>query len=104
MTADPNGTAPASTGAAASAGELRPRIRRGVRLSHDAVRNTPVILHPEGVLIPNATASAVLALCDGERSLTEITQLLNVRYAAVQPEQIRDLLDRLAGKQVVEWT
>ncbi|TDC26379.1 pyrroloquinoline quinone biosynthesis peptide chaperone PqqD [Kribbella albertanoniae] len=84
--------------------EVTPRIRRGVRLSHDAVRNTPVILHPEGVLIPNATASAVLALCDGERSLTEITDLLNARYADVRPEQIRDLLDRLADKQVVEWT
>ena len=84
--------------------ERRPRVRRGVRLSHDAVRNTPVILHPEGVLIPNATATAVLELCDGERSLTEITRLLNDRYSAVKPEQIRALLDRLAEKQVVEWT
>jgi len=82
----------------------RPRIRRGVRLSHDAVRNTPVVLHPEGVLILNPTATAVLELCDGERSLPEITALLTDRYDAVQPEQIRSLLDRLADKQVVEWT
>ncbi|MFC9688637.1 pyrroloquinoline quinone biosynthesis peptide chaperone PqqD [Kribbella sp. NPDC056951] len=87
-----------------AAPDPRPRIRRGVRLSHDAVRNTPVILHPEGVLIPNATATAVLELCDGERSLSEITRLLNEKYAAVRPEQIRSLLDRLADKQVVEWT
>ncbi|TDD59491.1 pyrroloquinoline quinone biosynthesis peptide chaperone PqqD [Kribbella antibiotica] len=82
----------------------RPRIRRGVRLSYDKVRNTPVVLHPEGVLIPNPTATAVLELCDGEHSLTEIARLLADRYDAVQPEQIRSLLDRLADKQVVEWT
>ncbi|MFI5732936.1 pyrroloquinoline quinone biosynthesis peptide chaperone PqqD [Kribbella sp. NPDC051587] len=95
MTAEPEG---------ALSDDLRPRIRRGVRLSHDKVRNTPVVLHPEGVLIPNPTATAVLELCDGERSLTEITSLLADRYDAVRPEQIRSLLDRLADKQVVEWT
>lgn len=68
------------------------------------MRNTPVVLHPEGVLILNATATAVLELCDGERSLTEITSLLADRYDEVRPEQIRSLLDRLADKQVVEWT
>jgi len=106
MTGEPDAIASETQRAlsAASASDRRPRIRRGVRLSHDPVRNTPVVLHPEGVLMPNATATAILELCDGERSLAEITRLLVGRYDAVRPEQIRTLLDRLADKQVIEWT
>ncbi|GAA0587117.1 pyrroloquinoline quinone biosynthesis peptide chaperone PqqD [Kribbella sandramycini] len=82
----------------------RPVLRRGVRLSYDSVRSAWVVLHPEGVLMPNATATAVLELCDGERSLSEIAKLLGDTYADVRPEQIRALLDRLADKQVIQWS
>ena len=35
-----------------------PRLRNGVRLSFDHVRDTHVLLFPEGVLVPNQTAAA----------------------------------------------
>lgn len=41
------------------------RLVRGVRLQWDAMRQKHLLLLPEGALILNATAAAVLELCDG---------------------------------------
>ncbi|GAB3133146.1 pyrroloquinoline quinone biosynthesis peptide chaperone PqqD [Amycolatopsis sp. NPDC004378] len=81
-----------------------PRLRRGVRLSFDHVRETHVLLFPEGVLVPNATAAAVLELCDGARTVTEITAVLGKRYSGVREQDVLDVLDRLGGRRVVAWT
>ena len=35
-----------------------------------------MLLFPEGVLVPNATAAAVLSLCDGESTVDEIATAL----------------------------
>lgn len=80
-----------------------PRLRRGVRLSYDDVRQTHVLLFPEGVLVPNPTAAAVLQLCDGEATVADIARRLGERYAGVQEKDVRDVLDRLAERRVVEW-
>ncbi|SFO95286.1 pyrroloquinoline quinone biosynthesis protein D [Amycolatopsis arida] len=82
----------------------RPRLRRGVRLTYDETRSTHVILYPEGVLVPNATAAAVLRLCDGESTVDEIGAELSRRYSGVRPADVRDVLARLADRRVVEWT
>ena len=81
-----------------------PRLRRGVRLSFDHVRETHVLLFPEGVLVPNATAAAVLELCDGARSVTEITTVLEKRYSGVREQDVLDVLNRLGERRVVAWT
>jgi pyrroloquinoline quinone biosynthesis protein D len=81
-----------------------PRLRRGVRLSFDHVRDTHVLLFPEGVLVPNATAAAVLELCDGARSVTEITTALSRRYSGVREDDVVDVLSRLGERRVVAWT
>lgn len=81
-----------------------PRLRRGVRLSFDHVRETHVLLFPEGVLVPNATAAAVLELCDGARSVTEITTALSRRYSGVREDDVVDVLSRLGERRVVAWT
>jgi pyrroloquinoline quinone biosynthesis protein D len=82
----------------------RPRLRRGVRLTFDATRDTHVLLFPEGVLVPNATAAAVLQLCDGETTVAQIAERLGERFAGVREQDVTDVLDRLAGRRVVEWT
>lgn len=82
----------------------RPRLRRGVRLSFDKTRDTHVLLFPEGVLVPNATAAEVLKLCDGESTVEQITATLGERYAGVREQDVVEVLDRLAGRRVVEWT
>jgi pyrroloquinoline quinone biosynthesis protein D len=81
-----------------------PQLRRGVRLSFDHVRETHVLLFPEGVLVPNATAAAVLELCDGTRSVTEITTALSRRYSGVREDDVVDVLNRLGERRVVAWT
>jgi pyrroloquinoline quinone biosynthesis protein D len=81
-----------------------PQLRRGVRLSFDHVRETHVLLFPEGVLVPNATAAAVLELCDGTRPVTEITSVLERRYTGVREQDVLDVLSRLGERRVVAWT
>ncbi|PXY26393.1 pyrroloquinoline quinone biosynthesis peptide chaperone PqqD [Prauserella flavalba] len=82
---------------------MTPRLRRGVRLTYDRTRRTHVLLFPEGVLVPNATAAAVLELCDGERTVPDIAASLGERYAGVRESDVGDVLARLVDRQVVEW-
>lgn len=82
----------------------RPRLRRGVRLIYDRTRETHVLLFPEGVLVPNGTAAAVLGLCDGQSTVEDITVSLGERYSGVRPEDITKVLTRFAERRVVEWS
>lgn len=81
-----------------------PRLRRGVRLSYDQTRETHVLLFPEGVLVPNPTAAAILSLCDGIGDVTTIASALRERYSGVREEEILDVLSRLGDRRIVEWT
>ncbi|SEF26638.1 pyrroloquinoline quinone biosynthesis protein D [Amycolatopsis pretoriensis] len=81
-----------------------PQLRRGVRLSFDHVRETHVLLFPEGVLVPNTTAAAVLELCDGVRTVTDITSALGTRFTGVRERDVLDVLARLGERRVVAWT
>ncbi|MBB3664605.1 MULTISPECIES: pyrroloquinoline quinone biosynthesis peptide chaperone PqqD [Prauserella salsuginis group] len=82
---------------------MTPRLCRGVRLTYDHTRQTHVLLFPEGVLMPNATAAAVLELCDGERTVPDIAAALGERYAEVREDDVGDVLARLVDRRVVEW-
>jgi len=82
----------------------KPRLRKGVRLTFDKTRDTHVLLFPEGVLVPNATAAAVLKLCDGESTVAQIATALNERFAGVRAQDVTDVLTRLEDRRVVEWT
>ncbi len=84
--------------------DSRPRLRRGVRLIYDRTRETHVLLFPEGVLVPNTTAAAVLGLCDGESTVDEITTALSKRYSGVRADDITTVLTRFADRRVVEWS
>jgi pyrroloquinoline quinone biosynthesis protein D len=75
----------------------RPRLASGVRLRWDEVRGRHVLLFPEGMLALNATAAAVLELCDGERSLFDIVGELSSRYSGADVrDDVEDLVSRLA--------
>lgn len=82
---------------------MRPRLRRGVRLTYDHTRQTHVLLFPEGVLVPNPTAAAVLELCDGDTDVPGIGAALGTRYTGVREQDVHDVLARFADRQVVEW-
>ncbi|WP_405959294.1 pyrroloquinoline quinone biosynthesis peptide chaperone PqqD [Streptomyces sp. NBC_00868] len=81
----------------------RPVLGRGVRLIYDNTRQTHVVLHPEGVLVPNGTAVSVLELCDGATTVPQITAALGARYAGVRETEVGTVLERLAEKGVVRW-
>lgn len=81
-----------------------PRLRRGVRLTYDKTRETHVLLFPEGVLVPNKTAAAVLKLCDGVATVAQITASLAERYDGVRAEDVQNILTRLEDRRVVAWT
>jgi pyrroloquinoline quinone biosynthesis protein D len=83
---------------------MKPRLRKGVRLTYDKTRDTHVLLFPEGVLVPNETAAAVLSLCDGQSTVEEITTALGSRFRGVRAEDVTGVLTRLAERRVVEWT
>jgi len=82
----------------------KPRLRKGVRLTFDRTRDTHVLLFPEGVLVPNATAAAVLKLCDGESTVDQIAIVLNERFTGVRAQDVTDVLTRLEGRRIVTWT
>nr|WP_239070394.1 pyrroloquinoline quinone biosynthesis peptide chaperone PqqD [Amycolatopsis sp. SID8362] len=73
-------------------------------MSFDHVRETHVLLFPEGVLVPNATAAAVLELCDGARRVSDITAVLERRFTGVREQDVLDVLTRLGERRVVAWT
>ena len=85
--------------------EARPRLATGVRLREDRVRGGHNLLAPEHVLRINASTAAILALCDGQRSLPEIVDHLARDYAADRTRIERDvtaLLGDLASRGLID--
>jgi pyrroloquinoline quinone biosynthesis protein D len=75
-----------------------PPLRRGVRLTYDKFRQAHVLLFPEGVLVLNATATAVLELCDGIATVEVITTALRGRYSCVRDQEVADVLTRFGQR------
>jgi coenzyme PQQ biosynthesis protein PqqD len=83
----------------------RPRLPRGVKLRHDDVRGRWTLLAPERIFEVDATAAAVLQLCDGERDLAAIVAELAERYnapEAVIQKDVVAMLGDLKAKRVLE--
>jgi pyrroloquinoline quinone biosynthesis protein D len=80
----------------------RPRLATHARLQWDPVREKQVVLTPEGVLVLNPTASAILALCDGQRSVSEIAAELSAQYKRAVDSDVLTFLNRLASKGLLE--
>ena len=91
-------TAPVQT----ADGAGRPRLARHVRLRFDPARGRHVLLTPEAVTVLNGTGAAVLELCDGQRTVTEILAELRGRYAHVDDDEVRRFVDRLAARRCLE--
>jgi len=79
----------------------RPVLPRHARLKFDEVRQVWVILAPERVLAPDEIAVEVLQLCDGQRSVSDIVDLLAAKYNAPRADigtdvvaMLQDLADK----------
>ena len=85
-----------------ASGADRPRLAPHVRLTFDPARERHVLLTPEAVTVLNGTGAAILALCDGTRTVAEIVAELHGRYDRVDDDEVRLFLDRLAARRCVE--
>ena len=83
----------------------RPALPAYIKLRHDEGRGRWLILAPERIFEPDDTAVEVLKLCDGQRSVADIANVLAKEYNAPQEEIVGDIvamLQDLADKGVVK--
>jgi pyrroloquinoline quinone biosynthesis protein D len=80
----------------------RPALARHVRMSWDRTRGRHVLLLPETVVVLNPTGADILELCDGERTVAEIVEVLHARYDRVVDDEVDDFLRRLVARRCVE--
>jgi pyrroloquinoline-quinone synthase len=83
----------------------RPRLSARARIRKDPVTMKPTLLYPEGAMILNPTAEAIVQLLDGRWTIQEIVQALSVRYhasAETLRNDVSDYLGRLKEKHLVE--
>jgi pyrroloquinoline quinone biosynthesis protein D len=80
----------------------RPRLARHVRMTFDRTRQKHILLHPETVVVLNGSSAAILELCDGQRTVTEIVAELGARYENVPDDEVQRFLTRLVNRRCVE--
>ena len=56
----------------------RPKISGRARLQTDRISGKPVLLYPEGALVLNPTAHAIVSLCTGKETLGTIVAGLDL--------------------------
>lgn len=67
----------------------------------DRTRERHVLLGPETVVVLNPTGADILGLCDGHRSVGEITAELGRRYDRVVDDEVSQFLERLVDRRWV---
>src|SRR5256714_3406486 len=70
-------------------------LPRHAKLKFDETRQVWVILAPERVLAPDEIAVEVLQLCDGQRSVGDVADLLAAKYAAPREAILTDMIAML---------
>jgi pyrroloquinoline quinone biosynthesis protein D len=78
-----------------------PTLWRLARLNYDTVRQQHVLLYPEGTVLLNATGAAILELCDGQRSIAAIAQILGDRYNCDVTSDVTEYLSQLADRELI---
>jgi pyrroloquinoline quinone biosynthesis protein D len=79
----------------------KPYLPPYLKLRHDKGRDRWILLAPERILTPDKIAVEVLQLCDGVRSVDEISQTLSEQYSApveLIQKDVTELLQDLADK------
>ncbi len=75
---------------------MRPQLAHKARLRWDEQAREYVLLWPERGLRLNATAAAVVELCDGERTEADIAAVLAARFDAPLARVADDVAELLA--------
>jgi pyrroloquinoline quinone biosynthesis protein D len=85
--------------------QSRPRLPRGVRLTHNEAQGGWVLLAPERVFKADAVAVEILKRCDGEATFAAIVDDLATTFAAPRERIEADcaaMLRSLADKKLLE--
>ena len=85
--------------------DAKPRLPRGVRLTHNEAQGGFVLLAPERVFKAEPIAAAILQRCTGEATLSQIVDDLAAAYAAPRERILTDvtaLIRSLADKRLLE--
>ncbi|HEX4842134.1 MAG TPA: pyrroloquinoline quinone biosynthesis peptide chaperone PqqD [Limnobacter sp.] len=67
---DPNPSIPA-----------HPKLNPLFRMQYEEAQKTHVLLYPEGMVKLNQSASEILLLCDGTRSVADIVNALEAKFS-----------------------
>ena len=90
---------------AAISPDAKPRLPRGVRLTHNEAQGGWVLLAPERVFKADAIAYEILKRCTGEATLAQIVDDLASTFKAPRDRILTDvsaLLRGLADKRLLE--
>jgi pyrroloquinoline quinone biosynthesis protein D len=85
--------------------DCRPRLPRGVRLTHNEAQGGWVLLAPERVFKADAVAVEILKRCDGEATFSAIVDDLATTFSAPRDRIEADcttMLRSLADKKLLE--
>jgi pyrroloquinoline quinone biosynthesis protein D len=84
----------------------RPKLVRRARLRFDPVRGRHLLLWPERGLLLNDSASAIVRLCDGSRSIDAIVDALVGAAAgsdrAIIDADVRSFVESLGNRGLLE--
>ena len=84
----------------------KPRLMPGCRIS-EAAAQPATLMVPEGAMRLNASAIAIIKLCDGVRTFAGMLASLNDAFPTATPERLKSdtaaLLEKLRAKGVVTW-
>jgi pyrroloquinoline quinone biosynthesis protein D len=97
-------TEPAAAPAAIPA-EAKPRLPRGVRLTHNEAQGGWVLLAPERIFKADAVAVEILKRCTGEATFPAIVDDLSTNFNAPRDRienDVANLIRSLADKRLLE--
>ncbi len=72
-----------------------PRLASKARLRWDKIEQQHMLMFPEAALKLNETAAEVLKLCDGERTVAQIVDILVEKFSGVDRTMIEDNVNQL---------
>ncbi|WP_138517705.1 pyrroloquinoline quinone biosynthesis peptide chaperone PqqD [Limnobacter alexandrii] len=76
-----------------------PKLNRLFRLQYEEAQKTHVLLYPEGMVKLNQSASEILLLCDGTRTVVDIVAALEAKFSASGLDaDVRSMLEEAARR------